>query len=72
MRRIFLGFCRNWFLIDPFHYLSSRSTFGFEFAEIFKIEKLLLDSVSRGIAMVSRGVAMVSLGVAMVSRGVAI
>jgi hypothetical protein len=23
-------FCRNWFLIDPLHYLSSRSTFGFE------------------------------------------
>jgi hypothetical protein len=21
----FLGFCRNWFLIDPLHYLSSRS-----------------------------------------------
>ncbi len=39
MRRIFSGFCRNWFLIDPLHYLSSRSDFGFEFAEIFVIEK---------------------------------
>jgi hypothetical protein len=38
MRRIFWGFCRNWFLIDPFHYLSSRSDFGFEFAEIFVIK----------------------------------
>ncbi len=35
----FLGFCRNWFLKDPLHYLSSRSAFGFEFAEIFVIEK---------------------------------
>jgi hypothetical protein len=41
MRRIFWGFCRNWFLIDPFHYLSSRSDFGFEFTEIFVIEKRL-------------------------------
>ncbi len=32
MRRIFWGFCRNWFLIDPLHYLSSHSNFGFEFA----------------------------------------
>jgi hypothetical protein len=24
MRRIFWGFCRNWVLIDPLHYLSSR------------------------------------------------
>jgi hypothetical protein len=50
MRRIFWGFCRNWFLIDPLHYLSSRYDFGFEFAEIFVIEKLLLDSASRGLA----------------------
>jgi hypothetical protein len=35
----FWGFCRNWFLIDLLHYLSSRSDFGFEFAEIFIIEK---------------------------------
>ncbi len=32
----FLGFCRNWVLIDLLHYLSSRSAFGFEFAEIFE------------------------------------
>jgi hypothetical protein len=66
MRRIFWGFCRNWFLIDPLHYLSSRSDSGFKFAEIFIIEKRLSDlafeclkenSLSRGVAMVSRGVA---------------
>jgi hypothetical protein len=44
MRRIFWGFSRNWFLIDPLHYLSSHSDFGFEFAEIFLIEKRLPDS----------------------------
>jgi hypothetical protein len=44
MRRIFWGFCRNCFLIDPLHYLSSRSDFGFEFAEIFVIKKRLPDS----------------------------
>jgi hypothetical protein len=49
MRRIFWGFCRNWVLIDPLHYLSSRSAFGFEFAEIFVIEKRLPDSASRRI-----------------------
>ncbi len=38
----------NRFLIDPWHYLSSRSDFGFEFAEIFVIEKRLPDSPSRG------------------------
>jgi hypothetical protein len=43
MRRIFWGFCRNWFLIDPLHYLLSRSDFGFEFAEIFVIKKRLPD-----------------------------
>ncbi len=41
MRRIFWGFCRNWFLMSPFHYLSSRSDFCFEFAEIFVFEKRL-------------------------------
>jgi hypothetical protein len=46
MRRIFWGFCRNWFLIDPLHYLSSRSDFGFEFAEIFVIEKRLPNSAN--------------------------
>ncbi len=59
MRRIFWGFCGNRFLIDPLHYLSSRSDFGFEFAEIFVIEKRLPDSAfecmkenwaSRGVA----------------------
>jgi hypothetical protein len=49
MRRIFLGFGRNWVLIDPLHYLSSRSAFGFEFAEIFIIKKRLSDSASRGV-----------------------
>jgi hypothetical protein len=39
MRRIFLGFCRNWFLMSLLHYLSGRSDFGFEFAEIFVFEK---------------------------------
>jgi hypothetical protein len=43
MRRIFWGFCRNWFLIDPLHYLSSHSDFGFEFAKIFVFEKRLSD-----------------------------
>jgi hypothetical protein len=46
MRWIFWGFCRNWFLIDPLHYLSSRSEFCFEFAELFVIEKRLPDSPS--------------------------
>ncbi len=32
MRRIFWGFCRNWFLMSSLHYLSGRSDFGFEFA----------------------------------------
>jgi hypothetical protein len=49
MRQIFWGFCRNWVLIDPLQYLSSRSAFGFEFAEIFVIEKRLPDSASRGV-----------------------
>ncbi len=39
MRRIFWGFCRNWFLMSPLHYLSGRSDFGFEYAEIFVFEK---------------------------------
>jgi hypothetical protein len=49
MRRIFWGFCRNWFLIDTLDYLSSRSAFGFVFAEIFEIEKRLRDLASRGV-----------------------
>ncbi len=46
MRRIFWGFCINRFGIDPLHYVPSRSDFGFEFAEIFVIEKRLPDSPS--------------------------
>ncbi len=49
MRWIFWGFCRNWVLIDPLQYLSSRSAFGFKFAEIFVIEKRLPNSASRGV-----------------------
>ncbi len=41
MRRIFWGVCRNWFFMSPLHYLSSRSDFGFKFAEIFVFEKRL-------------------------------
>jgi hypothetical protein len=36
--------------IGPLHYLSSRSDFGFKFAEIFIIKIWLPDSVSQGIA----------------------
>jgi hypothetical protein len=50
MRQIFWGFCRNWFLIDHLHYFSSRSEFGFEFAEIFVIVKRLPDPASLGVA----------------------
>ncbi len=39
MRRIFWGFCRNWFLMSPLHFLSGHSDFGFKFAEIFVFEK---------------------------------
>jgi hypothetical protein len=48
-RRIFWGFCINRFGIVPLHYISSRSDFSFEFAEIFVIEKRLPDSPSRGV-----------------------
>jgi hypothetical protein len=41
LRRIFWGFCRNWFLMSPLHYLSGPSNFGFEFAEIFIFKKRL-------------------------------
>jgi hypothetical protein len=61
MRRIFWGFCRNWFLMSPLHYLSGRSDFGFEIAEIFKFEKQLpaiTDTGSRQLYVsVIRGVA---------------
>jgi hypothetical protein len=49
MRLIFQGFCINRFDIGPVHYISSRSDFGFEFAEIFVTEKRLPDSASRGV-----------------------
>jgi hypothetical protein len=45
----FRGFCINQFGIDPLHYISSPSDFGFEFTEIFVIEKRLPDSPSRGV-----------------------
>ncbi len=48
-RRIFWGFCINRFGIGPLHYISSRSDFSFEFAEIFVIEKRLPDSPSQGV-----------------------
>ncbi len=61
MRRIFWGFCRNLFLMSLVHYLSSRSDFGFEFAEIFVFEKrfpAITDTGSRRLrAPVIRGVA---------------
>ncbi len=57
MRRIFWGFCRNRVLIDPLHYLSSRSAFGFEFAEIIIIKQRHPDSASRRLSdSASRGV----------------
>jgi hypothetical protein len=49
MRRVFWDFSINWILIDPLHYLLSRSDFGFEFADIFVIKKRLPDSPSRGV-----------------------
>ncbi len=49
----FLGFFQK---LVPLHYLSCRSAFGFEFVEIYIIEKGLPDSASRRLAMVSRGV----------------
>jgi hypothetical protein len=48
-RQIFWGFCINRFDIGPLHYISSLSDFGFEFAEIFVIEKRLPDSPSWGV-----------------------
>ncbi len=47
--RIFRGFCINQFGIGPLHYISSRSDFGFEFSEIFLLEKQLPDSMIRGV-----------------------
>jgi hypothetical protein len=48
-KRIFMGFCINWILIIPLHYLKSRSEFGLEFVEIFVIQKRLPDSLSQGV-----------------------
>ncbi len=48
MRRIFWGFWRNQFSIGPLHYISRRSDFGFEFAEIFVIKEQLTDLASWG------------------------
>ncbi len=40
----FLGvFAEIWFLIDPLQYLSNRSAFGFDFTEIFIIEKRMFN-----------------------------
>ncbi len=36
--------------IDPLHYLSSRSDFGFEFVEIFLIEKRLIECLQENSA----------------------
>jgi hypothetical protein len=49
MNRIFRVFCINRFGLGPLHYISSRSDFGFEFAEIFVFEKRLPVLVSRGV-----------------------
>ncbi len=35
--------------LGPLHYISSRSDFSFEFAEIFVLEKRLPVSVRRGV-----------------------
>ncbi len=50
MRPIFQSFCINRFGIGPLHYISSHSDFGFDFAEIFVIEKRLPESARRGVA----------------------
>jgi hypothetical protein len=57
MRPIFRGFCINLFGVGLLHYISSRSDFGYESAEIFEIEKRLPDSANWGVAdSASRGV----------------
>ncbi len=40
-------------ILGPLHYVSSRSNFGFQFAEIFLIEKRLPDLPSRGVAKIA-------------------
>ncbi len=52
--RIFRGFCINRFGIGPLNYISSRSDFGFEFSEIFVLEKRLPDSTIRGVGATLR------------------
>ncbi len=47
--RIFRGFCINRFGIGPLPYILSPSDFGFEFSEIFVLEKRLPDSTIRGV-----------------------
>ncbi len=49
MNRIFGDFCINRFGLGPLHYISSRTDFGFEFAEIFILKKRLPVSVSRAV-----------------------
>jgi hypothetical protein len=49
MNRIFRDFCMNRIGLGPLHYISSRSDFGIEFAEIFVFEKWLPVSVSWGV-----------------------
>ncbi len=44
MRGVFCVFCIKRFGIGPLLYISSRSDLGFEFADIFVIEKRLPDS----------------------------
>ncbi len=56
MNRIFRGFCINRFGLGPLHYISSRSDFGFELAEIFEFEKWLSISVSRGVDKIAGGI----------------
>jgi hypothetical protein len=51
MNRIFRDFCINRFGLGPLHYISSRSDFGFEFAEIFVFEKRLPVWLSRRVAI---------------------
>jgi hypothetical protein len=51
MNQIFRAFCINHFGLGPLHYISRRSNFGFEFAEIFVFEKRLPVSLSRRVAI---------------------
>jgi len=44
-----MSFCINRFGLGPLHYFSSRSDFGFKFAEIFVFEKRFPVSVGQGV-----------------------